>query len=440
MSLFPLARPVVALVVAGVAVLAVAGTALLSRGEGAGDDATVVPARPDEPGQFRLSVTEGELAALILEGARNSAAPLAEFDLDIEGPDAVRFAGRLDGNRLGFEGRLGLRVVDGRLDLRVLSARVGFAPLPGVARKAIEDLVARTVDFDAALATQGIALRAVSLGGDTLTFEGAAVAPGRVSWKVVRDALRHEASRRDAARGPAPQERLGRGIVDALSAPGEPVYLALGDSLARGSRLRDLRDGYVSRLHHQLSQRDGVSYGLENLAVGGETSASFLRRQLPAALEALRTRRVAYVTLDLGGNDLLGALRSSPCADGLARPPCRARLDRTVAAYLSNLDAILNQLRAAAPTTEIVFLTTYNPFSLGLDTPFERESDAALRGVNTDAAAVAARYDVRVADGFAALAGTTSATTGMRQHPPDVHPRPLGHDLLAAAVLDALAS
>ena len=42
-----------------------------------------------------------------------------------------------------------------------------------------------------------------------------------------------------------------------------------------------------------------------------------------------------------------------------------------------------------------------------------------------------------MADGFTPMAGTTAATTHMLDPEPDVHPNAAGHDVLAAALVDA---
>ena len=87
-----------------------------------------------------------------------------------------------------------------------------------------------------------------------------------------------------------------------------------------------------------------------------------------------------------------------------------------------------------------MFLETYNPFSLGLaDTvTFERRSDEILRRFNDLAARLAAERGLIVADGFTPMAGTAAVTTHVLDSPPDVHPRAIGYDVLATAVLDAL--
>ena len=159
-------------------------------------------------------------------------------------------------------------------------------------------------------------------------------------------------------------------------AEGAVYYLALGDSLAANVGVASAQDGYVSRVHRWLEERDGRRYGLLDLGVPGETSGSLLAGgQLDEALDFLAANRVAYITVDIGANDLLGHLTSPECSADLDAAACRARLDGALAAYEENLPAIFAALREAAPQATIVFLTAYNPFSLGTGIAFEEDTE-----------------------------------------------------------------
>ena len=110
------------------------------------------------------------------------------------------------------------------------------------------------------------------------------------------------------------------------------------------------------------------------------------------ALDFLAANRVAYVTVDVGANDLLGHLTSPECSADLDAAACRARLDGALATYEENLPAIFAALREAAPQATIVFLTAYNPFSLGTGIAFEEDTSRTLDRLNdvAEAAATAA--------------------------------------------------
>jgi lysophospholipase L1-like esterase len=158
---------------------------------------------------------------------------------------------------------------------------------------------------------------------------------------------------------------------------GQPVYLALGDSVAAGVGASDPAvTGYVPRLYDllrdepscQLLGRPGCgSLALDNLAVGGATSTTLLTDQLPVAEDELRAHNgdgnprndVLVVTIDIGGNDVFSVVPS--CTAG-ATPQCLALVQARLASFEANFSQILSRLRAAAgPDTVIVAMTYYNP-------------------------------------------------------------------------------
>ncbi|MEX2080371.1 MAG: SGNH/GDSL hydrolase family protein, partial [Dehalococcoidia bacterium] len=200
------------------------------------------------------------------------------------------------------------------------------------------------------------------------------------------------------------------------------------------------RDGYVSRFHNQLQLRDGAEYGLRNFGVSGESSGTLIRLgQLDAAIDFMEDNDVSYVSIDIGANDLLGHIYSPECSESFSDPACQERLSIVTAAYTSNIGDILERIEDAAPDATIIFLTSYNPFSFGLpNSEFEAVTNAAVDALNDVAAAAAEERGMVVADGFGALAGTTAGTTHMTDPDPDIHPKAIGYDLLAAALLAAL--
>jgi lysophospholipase L1-like esterase len=163
--------------------------------------------------------------------------------------------------------------------------------------------------------------------------------------------------------------------MPAAGAAGAPTtyYLAVGTSLAVGLQPNTGETtGYVGRVLRDARQQiPGLS--LKNVGCPGETSRSLITgedsacdyaagSQLDAAVTFLEAHhgQVAFVTLDVGANDLLlRCLRSS----GLIAKACAVdlgpRLEQRVA-------KIVDALRTAAgPDVPIVGMTYYNPF-LGL--------------------------------------------------------------------------
>ena len=156
-----------------------------------------------------------------------------------------------------------------------------------------------------------------------------------------------------------------------------PVYLALGDSLAYGVGASDRSTASYVALAHQAmvgSERFGdTGIDLLNLGVPGAKSADLLTPggQLDLALGEIRTRSqnadtndVEIISVDVGGNDLLGLVApDSPCLESASVEPCRAAFGEVLSAIDDNLTEVLTRLREAAPEAIIVVVDLYNPYS-----------------------------------------------------------------------------
>lgn len=403
---------------------------------------TKVDAIEDDAG-FRLELTEEEISAFLQDGLGDDT-PIRNVTIDIidasgSDPGRIAFEANFKSGSLTASGAIGYAIEAGGISVEILEIEVGALTIPGVVRGALEELINSVIDLNETLDEHGASVQVVRLANDSLLVVGTQSGGDLLTSADLLAALRDNAAQIGSASRP-PAERLGAGTVNALSQPGSPAYLALGDSLAANVGVDAPRDGYVSRFHRQLEGRDSTSYGLNNLGVSGETSATLIRSgQLDLALTFIDANNVAYITLDIGANDFLGHLGSPDCSQSTGNPACTARLDASLDAYRDNLDAILRRLREAAPDATILFLQTYNPFSFGFDViGLKAETDQVVIDLNAAAAQVAARYEVLVADGFAPLRGTAGATTHMAEAPPDIQPRPIGYDALAAALVDAL--
>ena len=171
-------------------------------------------------------------------------------------------------------------------------------------------------------------------------------------------------------------------------------YLALGDSIAYG--LNPTKPGarpstvagyvapFAARLRKLSPAIQVVNYGCPGestvtfnkggcpwLAEGRKLHDSFGRSQLEAALSFLRAHPndVSPVTVTLWGNDL------APLSAKGKRAP------KAISSFASRFRAILRQLRAAAPTAEIIVTGAWNPEAdqLAQTRPLYRTLDAAIR-------------------------------------------------------------
>ncbi|HEX7310235.1 MAG TPA: SGNH/GDSL hydrolase family protein [Gaiellaceae bacterium] len=239
-------------------------------------------------------------------------------------------------------------------------------------------------------------------------------------------------------------------------------YLSVGDSLAQGVQpvggpwspfgFPGYNHGYPDQLL-KLVREPTEHLRLIKLGCGGETTTTMLvgapwcgfpsGSQLAEATAFLRAHRgeVAFVTIDIGGNDVIHS-------DGGGVPAIQA-----------NLPLILVELRAAAgPGVPIVGMNYYNP---GLVEWFANPESLqghidAVGAVNdlleaiyeaagdpvADVEAAFATTDTTLVDGVPVNVAHVCAWTWMctpPPHGPDIHPNNSGHAAIARAFAQALA-
>jgi lysophospholipase L1-like esterase len=136
-------------------------------------------------------------------------------------------------------------------------------------------------------------------------------------------------------------------------------YMALGDSIAAGYLAVPVTKGYVYRLYEKAAF-DSIDHTLFcNAAVPGASSADVLLHQVPQALIRSADGGFVpkYVTLTVGGNDLLSILhyiQSNP--DPSTVVPFATQV---ITQYGRNLGAILFQLRTGLPNAQVFVANQY---------------------------------------------------------------------------------
>jgi len=243
-------------------------------------------------------------------------------------------------------------------------------------------------------------------------------------------------------------------------------YLALGDSVPFGfNPLLNLGDasnfiGYPEIAARLLNIND-VNATCPGEATGGFISltgtdnvcrpyraafplhVTYSTAQLAFATSYLMThQRTRLVTLTLGANDLFRFQKD--CDVGPTFGTCALGFGGVLGVMRANLNAILAALRASGYTGLIVAVTYY---ALNYSDPTGVGVALAL---NAQMQAAAAAHGALIASGFdawapvAAAAGGDSCAAGLlirlSSTTCDVHPTPLGRDLLARAVVNTVAA
>lgn len=218
----------------------------------------------------------------------------------------------------------------------------------------------------------------------------------------------------------------------ATAQPNDPngAYIALGDSIAFGvgSSLPDRRS-YPALVHDVLETSLGSNVPFANLAVPGETAASFLAdgqfdeftRQVAAFGQT--GIPIDVVTVTLGGNELL----AQQSGDTNAR---QQALDE----FRPSLEQAVGQIRDAVGDETAIILTTYYDLSEGdpsipsTDSWWIEQFNAVIRQTAEQEGAV-------VADLNEPFRGRISDLT---YHPYDVHPNNQGYRAIAAQIWRAI--
>jgi lysophospholipase L1-like esterase len=228
-----------------------------------------------------------------------------------------------------------------------------------------------------------------------------------------------------------------------IAAPGQLLYVALGDSIPSGT---DLADGnaYPRRLGQILSDASGLPVRLDNRARAGERSDGVLANQLAN----LKASGPALVTLTVGANDFLIPAYECLAASVDESPDTSCQfgsLLRTVPTFESNLHTILRRLVDETDAT-IAVTTYYNPFPRGSRCA-PSLANSSVRLLNSAIGDIAAQSGDRVVvvdlepifqghEGRAPI-GWFSPNP-VRIACTDIHPNADGHDAIARALWSAL--
>jgi Lysophospholipase L1 and related esterases len=235
----------------------------------------------------------------------------------------------------------------------------------------------------------------------------------------------------------------------------QKLYLALGDSLSAGNGSSDpSRTSFVALIIQAL----GADYEVLNLGVPGHTSDDLVNKQLSRAVSEIQARQTdgipgnetAAITLEIGGNDLLnlytslvlpGTCPSVP--ESLQRPQCVDGLRNALDHYTTNLEQILDALKAADPNLPIFLETLYNPFSGGANNldqigalTLEGQAGTVFPdGLNDIIRQVGQAKGVTVVDWYPIFLPRAAQYISQDL----IHPNDAGYQLMAQAILDAMA-
>lgn len=135
-------------------------------------------------------------------------------------------------------------------------------------------------------------------------------------------------------------------------------YVAIGDSLTERVGDSTNQGGFVSLLAQDLGATYNLEVNFKNFGVSGNTSQQILNRlkSQPEIKKQIKNSR--FVTLTVGGNDILSVLRKDfTTIDEEA-------FKKANDTYIANLKSIIGSVRNEKRDISIYILGVYNPFYL----------------------------------------------------------------------------
>ena len=221
-------------------------------------------------------------------------------------------------------------------------------------------------------------------------------------------------------------------------------FVAIGDSLTEGIGDTTGGGGYVPLLKKDLmaeAQIDALT--AYNFGKAGNRTDQLLKRIKETKEIKLALQRADFITLTIGGNDLMKTVRSEILNDLKIET-----FSQPLADYQENLRAVLAELRSYAPETPIYLLGIYNPFYLSFQEVVEMQEVVDLwnRGSEAVIKETPGTYFIPINDslyrgrdgqvGIGDPATDTSAATTLNNlisAEDNFHPNNLGYQIMANA-------
>lgn len=223
----------------------------------------------------------------------------------------------------------------------------------------------------------------------------------------------------------------------AKSYNGKQSLVSLGDSIPYGSKLNQ-HNHTPSKSAYPYLIGDEANLRVQNLGVPGWKTSDLLLALKTDQKYRQAIRHADYVTITIGSNDLLKALKNAQRESGGDPILFLGMLLQKIqeSHVFENLGAILEEVRSLTGAPIVVY-NIYNPFQL--DNPLHALGQRVLPMINANIEAITSTYNkqfgnVMLADAYGAF-GENQATYVIRN---DIHPTIEGQIKLAEIGLEAL--
>lgn len=255
----------------------------------------------------------------------------------------------------------------------------------------------------------------------------------------------------------------------------EPLrYVSLGDSIARGYGLANVRNDVYSSVIAASVEQSGGDMTAQNFGVDGQDStelAAYIVNN-PAIPKALAD--ADYVSISIGANNFLGEAFDflEICYNFEKNPSARLTSDDVTAAYQQfnadvsegvdrlreDIPQIIGNIRASNEDCEILFLTCYNPYGAvdvtldwggAMPVNFAALADTSVTQMNDVIRDLADDYGYTVADVYTAFEGKWDRLVNaapvekggtLDMNAVDPHPNKTGHSVIADVLLEVMGN
>lgn len=249
------------------------------------------------------------------------------------------------------------------------------------------------------------------------------------------------------------------------------VYVSIGDSIAHGYGLSNIRDDAYSSVVADMFAADGIKCEAENYGVDGQKSDGLISYIGSNASLQSDLTGADYVSISIGANNILGTALQfvNDYNDYKTNPKTaftseiitekfkqfNADTDRGLEALRSDIPTLIETIRSYNEDCEIIFLACYNPYSAvrvtmdwgGLMTyDFSVLSDTCVTRMDDIIREMSEECGYSVADVYGAFSGredklvnaspvsdTESFSGGI-----DPHPNKNGHSVIAGVIYDMI--
>lgn len=215
---------------------------------------------------------------------------------------------------------------------------------------------------------------------------------------------------------------------------GKNSLVALGDSIPFGYIL-DANNNHPSKDAFPFLMGKEADLRVNNLGIAGLTTGGMLNLLQNNQKYRQAVKHADYITLNIGNNDLLAALRAAAAVSGGNSETFYNQLIQNIQSsnVFENLKATIVEIRKLSDAPIVVF-NVYNPFQVGDPLHYIALTALPLINGNIKSFSGAGANNVVLADAYTAFGSNQAKYVIVG----DIHPTVAGHVKLAKIGLQAL--